>query len=228
MIKVRPYNKPLKPIKLPLECSEMTAPNQPPMPGYGPAVVSTQPVPGTGVGYRGPPGLEYLAMIDHLLIKQQVELLEAFTGWESCNKYKIMNNLGQDVFFAKEDTDCCTRMVCGPGRPFEMNIVDNSGKEVIHLVRPLRCTGCCFPCCLQEMEVHSPLGTIIGSVEQKWTLCTPLFAIKNERGEEIMTIEGPVCGCECCSDIDFNITSAGDGSEVCRNVLCDKHNYNIN
>ena len=143
-----------------------------------------------------------------------MELLEAFTGWESCNKYKIMNNLGQDVFFAKEDTDCCTRMCCGPGRPFEMNIVDNSGKEVIHLVRPLRCQGCCFPCCLQELEVHSPAGTIIGSVEQKWTLCTPLFAIKNERGEEILTIEGPLCGFECCSDIDFNITSAGDGSEV--------------
>ena len=79
----------------------MIAPNQPPMPGYGPAVVTTQPVPGTGMGYIGPPGLEYLAMIDHLLIKQQVELLEAFTGWESCNKYKIMNNLGQDVLTGK-------------------------------------------------------------------------------------------------------------------------------
>ena len=68
----------LKPIKLrlnALKCSEMIAPDQPAMPGYGPAVVTTQPVPGTGVGYIGPPGLEYLAMIDHLLIKQQVELV---------------------------------------------------------------------------------------------------------------------------------------------------------
>ena len=94
--------------------------------------------------------------------KQKVELLEAFTGWESKNKYQITNTLGQDVFFAKENSDCLTRMCCGPGRPFEMNIVDNSGKEVIHLVRPLRCQGCCFPCCLQELEVHSPMGTIIG------------------------------------------------------------------
>ena len=80
-------------------------------------------------------GLEYLAMVDHLLIKQQVELLEAFTGWESCNKYRIFNSMGQDVFYAKEDNDCCTRMCCGPGRPFEMEIVDNLGREVIHLGR---------------------------------------------------------------------------------------------
>ena len=89
---------------------------------------------------------------------------------------------------------------CGPARPFDMNITDNTGMEVvitnihhtiiifivpdspymsiiclppppvqcvygqhfpkpsiarkvIHLNRPLRCQACCFPCCLQELEV---------------------------------------------------------------------------
>ena len=60
-------------------------------------------------------------------------MLEAFTGWESANKYRVFNSLGQDVFYAMEDNDCCTRMCCGSSRPFEMNIVDNLGKEVIHL-----------------------------------------------------------------------------------------------
>ena len=103
--------------------------------------------------YIGPPGLEYLAMVDQLLIKQKVEILEAFTGFESANKYKVLNSLGQDVFSAKEDTDCCTRQCCGPSRPFEMNILDNQQQEVLHLVRSLRCQSCCFPCCLQELEV---------------------------------------------------------------------------
>ena len=88
-------------------------------------------------------------------------MLEMFTGWESANKYRVFNTLGQDVFFAREDNDCCTRMCCGPGRPFEMEIVDNSGREIIHLVRPLRCQGCCFPCCLQVILTTLSVDQIV-------------------------------------------------------------------
>lgn len=42
-----------------------------------------------------PPGLEYLTTIDQLLVKQKVELLEAFTGFETNNKFTIKNSLGQ-------------------------------------------------------------------------------------------------------------------------------------
>ena len=97
------------------------------------SVVSNQPTSGYVPGYVGPQGLEYLASVDHLLVKQQLEVLEVMTGWEDNNKYRVFNSLGQDVFYAKEDNDCCTRMCCGSGRPFEMNIVDNLGKEVMHL-----------------------------------------------------------------------------------------------
>ena len=38
--------------------------------------------------------------------------------------------LFQNVYKAKEDTECCTRMVCGPNRPFEMQIFDNADNEV--------------------------------------------------------------------------------------------------
>ena len=89
--------------------------------------------------YVGPPGLEYLAMVDQLIIKQKVELVEAFIGFESANKYK--------VFYAKEDSNCSIRQFCGPLRPFEMNILDTQMQEALHLVRPFRC------CFLEELEV---------------------------------------------------------------------------
>lgn len=41
--------------------------------------------------------LEYLTTVDQLLIKQKVELLEAFTGFETNNKFTIKNSLGQKV-----------------------------------------------------------------------------------------------------------------------------------
>ena len=139
-----------------------------------PPMVSAQPPPGC------PPGLQYLTMVDQLLVKQKVEILEAFTGFETANKYKVFNSLGQEVYYAKEDTDCCTRQCCGPARPFDMNITDMQGQEVIHLNRPLRCQSCCFPCCLQELEVSSPPGSVIGKIEQKWSIIYPNFVIKDQ------------------------------------------------
>ena len=45
---------------------------------------------------------------------------------------------GQEIFDAVEETDCCTRNCCGPQRPFDLEIADLSGNELIHLYRPLR------------------------------------------------------------------------------------------
>ena len=49
-----------------------------------------------------PPGLEYLTQIDQILVHQQVEVLEALTGWETRNRYRVRNTLGQDVYYAVE------------------------------------------------------------------------------------------------------------------------------
>merc|ERR1712142_1146374 len=87
---------------------------QPPYDGQG-GVMMAPPQPPAGC----PPGLQYLSTVDQLVVKQKVEILEAFTGFETNNKYKIFNSLGQ-VYTSKEDTDCLTRQCCGPARPFDM------------------------------------------------------------------------------------------------------------
>ncbi|XP_075160273.1 phospholipid scramblase 1 isoform X2 [Haematobia irritans] len=154
-----------------------------------------------------PRGLEYLTSIDQLLVKQKVELLEAFTGFETNNKFSIKNALGQKVYYAIEDTDCCTRQMCGPARPFEMKIFDNFRNEVMHLHRPLACSSCCFPCCLQSMEVSAPPGNVIGTIEQEWTICSPAFRLKNHVGDTVLRIEGPFCTFSFCGDVEFQILS---------------------
>ncbi|KAK8729745.1 hypothetical protein OTU49_008295 [Cherax quadricarinatus] len=161
-----------------------------------------------------PPGLEYLTMVDQLLIKQKVELLEAFTGFETCNKYKVQNSLGQQVYFAAEDTDCCTRQCCGPMRPFDMKIMDNAQNEVIHLNRPLACASCCFPCCLQSIEVTSPPGNVIGSVRQEWSILAPKYTVRNSSDDVILRIEGPICTWSLCGDVEFKVLSADGDVQV--------------
>lgn len=153
-------------------------------------------------------------MVDQLLVHQKVELLEAFTGFETANKYSVKNSMGQKVYAAAEVSDCCTRQCCGPLRAFDMKIVDNLGQEVIHLNRPLACTACCFPCCLQRMDVTSPPGSLIGSIEQEWSILSPKFSIKNATGETVLTMEGPICTFSICGDVDFHIYSKSGGTKV--------------
>lgn len=164
---------------------------------------------------RCPPGLEYLSMIDQLIVNQKVELLEAFIGFETQNKYAIRNTLGQKVYYAAEDSNCCARNCCGPIRPFEMTILDNYKNEVIHFHRPFACATCWFPCCLQTLEVSSPPGTIIGTVEQKWSILFPSFVVKNANGDVVLRIDGPFCTISCCCrDVVFNIFSADGKTKV--------------
>ncbi|XP_060785124.1 phospholipid scramblase 1-like [Neoarius graeffei] len=163
---------------------------------------------------RCPPGLEYLTQVDQLLIHQQVELLEVILGWESNNKYLVKNTLGQQVFFVAEDNDCCNRNFCGSLRSFVLHILDNMGQEVMTLTRPLRCDGCCCPCCLQELEVQSPPGIPIGYVIQTWHPYLPKFTIQNEQKQDVLKIVGPCCSCRCCSDVNFEVISLDEKESV--------------
>uniref|UniRef100_A0A1B6DDL0 Phospholipid scramblase n=1 Tax=Clastoptera arizonana TaxID=38151 RepID=A0A1B6DDL0_9HEMI len=161
-----------------------------------------------------PPGLEYLCSIDQLLVHQKVEILEALIGFETKNKFTIKNSVGQKVFYAVEDSDCCTRNCCGPIRPFGMKILDNYKNQIMYFNRPLACSSCWFPCCLQKLEVFAPVGCLIGSVEQEWSILTPQFSIKNAAGDTVLQIEGPICTFSMCGDVEFNILSRDGGTVV--------------
>lgn len=86
-----------------------------------------------------------------------------------------------------------------------MKILDNYSHEIVHLYRPLACSSCCFPCCLQTMEVSAPPGNPIGTVEQEWTICCPSFAVKNHTGDTVLRIEGPLCTFSMCGDVEFKV-----------------------
>lgn len=161
-----------------------------------------------------PSGLEYLTQLDQLVIKQKVELMEMFTGMETNNKYELKNSMGQTCYKAAEKSNFCERQCCGPLRSFEMLINDNTNREVLHLTRPLKCQSACCFCCLQEVDVTSPVtGETIGLIRQKCDPCLPVFEIQDASGNAVFEIKGPCCQINCCNDINFPITT-NDGTEV--------------
>lgn len=167
-----------------------------------------------------PPGLEYLSTLDQILVHQKVELLEVMTGWETKNKYSVKNSMGQQCYYAFEESETCHRLCCGSERGFVMHIVDNTNQEVLRAVRDFKCcVGCC--CCVSGetcayiIDVQSPVGVSIGRIIQLRSSWKPKYAVQNANHETMLVIEGPCCVCDgpCCTkDIPFKVFTA-DGSQ---------------
>ncbi|XP_015784441.1 phospholipid scramblase 2-like [Tetranychus urticae] len=182
---------------------------------YGAKLPLTNPdgwQPGRPVPFS-PPGLENLIQIDKILVKQRVD----FSG----NNYHIKNRMGRQIYSAIEDTTFFTRCCCGPMRPFNMKITDDEEREVINLYRPLACKHCCFPGCLQSMQVTAS-GVACGYIEQTWSLWQPRFNVCDASGETVLRIKGPSCTFSlgpfdlfsCCRDVKFKVLTRDGKHEI--------------
>ena len=58
---------------------------------------------------------------------------------------------------------------------------------------------------MQEVEIFANGGEKIGSIQQIWKLQNPKYSIRDAQGNEVLTIFGPVCQINCCSDVDFQV-----------------------
>ncbi|KAF0761308.1 phospholipid scramblase 2-like [Aphis craccivora] len=161
-----------------------------------------------------PNGLEYLSTLDQLFVIQQKGMIEgeklqkSLLKGNSNKKFTIENSASQLVYYAIEDNDCCTRNYWGKSRPFEMRILDNYRNEVIHLSKPLACKSYFLPFYLQIIEVFSPPGCLVGTIEHDWLFLTPFFTVRNAANEEVFKIKGPICRFSMCgSDVEFKILS---------------------
>ncbi|KAK9403009.1 phospholipid scramblase 1-like [Crotalus adamanteus] len=111
------------------------------------------------------------------------------------------------VYFATEENNFCVRNCLGSLRPFTMVISNHVGQQVIHLVRPFRCDGCCCPCCLQELEIQAPPGLPVGYIQQLWHPCLPKFVIQNEAHRDVLKIIGPFITSACFGNVVFEVTA---------------------
>ena len=116
------------------------------------------------------------------------------------------------MYWAQENTECCSRQCCGAHRPFTINIHDPTGKSVMHLTRPVRLNTawcCCLlpiNCCfLQDMLVTDINNAPIGRVVQRYALCQPWFDLEDETGAVLASIRGPYCTWACFGDVRFEL-----------------------
>lgn len=147
----------------------------------------------------------YLKNASSLHVAQKVELLEAFVGFETANKYVVKDQAGNKLFYAMEESGCCTRQCCGNARNFTMSIKDVAGQDVMLIDRPINCSlfcGLCFP---DSVTVTAPGGQVLGYVQQEFSFMKPKFALKNAAGATILKVVGPFCPMACMGTVEFQV-----------------------
>ncbi|XP_065285747.2 phospholipid scramblase 2-like [Dermacentor albipictus] len=185
----------------------LQSPQSAPPGGSGhPLLLGHMPKPATSVVC--PPGLEYLTVLDQIILDQQGKIAEA-VGVEIANSYVVRNSSGQLIYCLNEDSTCCTRNCCGPFRCFVMNVMDQKNDVVMRFVRYLRLPCSYICCCRQAMQVQAPPGNVISDVRQRWSIWYPTFAIYDPDGMKQLEVVGGLCtsSLPCKCDVDFEVRS---------------------
>jgi Scramblase len=129
-------------------------------------------------------------------------------GCEVSNVYDMVSVQDKSpLFVARERSNCCLRICCGPLRPLELSVTENDNEgddEILHIDRPFRwCCCACIPSqqCRQNMYAMSGDGVLLGRVEQPCWFCMPQLDVYDERqgvdSPPVMSAHGPCCNCHC-------------------------------
>ncbi|GMS98964.1 hypothetical protein PENTCL1PPCAC_21139, partial [Pristionchus entomophagus] len=162
-----------------------------------------------------PPGLEFLDGLNKIIIRQKQELIEIVTAIEIPNRYSIETPTGEQIYFAAEDADFVQAQVMGADRGYRIKVFDGYNRVAFTIARPLQYCKCgCCACC-DGCKRHSTIegaGEIFGAMRTRRACCASSLTITDEHDKDVITIDGPCCCSRCCSDADFPLKSAVNGS----------------
>ncbi|CAH2061034.1 unnamed protein product, partial [Iphiclides podalirius] len=153
--------------------------------------------------------LEDLSAVDRLLITKRLRVRSVIFLRGKKNKFFVRTPDSNLVFTVEEENSWWVGYLCYGLRPMQLRVINNLGQEVMRINRPYACTARVLPCQLQHLEVFSPPGRLIGTIEQQWAAVRPLYLVRNEDGDEVFTIRGPYVTISLFRDVEFTIRRQG-------------------
>lgn len=130
--------------------------------------------------------MDSLKDVDSLVIQQQKEWGEILTGFETKNKYSVMNAAGRQLYYAAEiGGNFLVRMFLKAWRPFEIAIVNPSNDRIMTLKSPFRFY-------FRELHILTPSGQMLGRIQRRFTLLRRRYTVHDAQGTELLELFGPL------------------------------------
>ncbi|XP_061426382.1 phospholipid scramblase 2-like [Lethenteron reissneri] len=167
-----------------------------------------------------PPGLEFMSQVDQLLVSKLRENTEETASELGTVSFKVKNSMGQRVFFVTKRPYPALALTPsraqGAACSWEATMTDGGSREVMRVVRRFRCGCHRCSCNVDDMEVQSPPGSIIGYLRQKVTETEPTFAVTDVSNKAQLWLRGPSCAVYCTVNnaVSYQILSKDERTQV--------------
>lgn len=132
--------------------------------------------------------LPALAVAQAVTVKQRRELAE-LVGFETRNKYEVVDDKGAVIGFAAEQQKgflgFLLRHFLGHWRSFEVHVFDAQRALVLNVLHPFRWF-------FQRLEVRAADGRMLGAVQQRLAFINKRFDIVDAQERVIFSVSSPI------------------------------------
>ena len=124
-----------------------------------------------------------LTPYQELVVRQQIERLEVFTGFETANRYTVSTPEGEPLLHAYEESGWMARQFLRSHRPLTLNIIDPGGQTVLSASRG-------FFWYLSHLHMQDGAGKPLGSLRRRLTFFNRKFSLEDSSGVSIAEVQG--------------------------------------
>jgi len=132
--------------------------------------------------------MEKLSSIDGLVVNQKKEWGEILTGFETKNKYVVLDTYGKELYIAVEEGgSTIMRWLLKAMRPFKISIrnYDNQNQLLLRVVRPFRFY-------FHQLNIFDSKGMLLGTIQRQFSLLRRVYTVLDTSGEELYQLFGPI------------------------------------
>jgi uncharacterized protein YxjI len=122
---------------------------------------------------------------DELIVQQQVEPLEVFTGFETQNRYSVLTPQGDALLYAYEESGFMARQFLRTHRPLTINVMDDQSNPVLSASRS-------FYWFFSHLHIKDAAERHIGSLRRRFAIFTRKFTLEGPDGLPIAEMRGPL------------------------------------
>ncbi len=130
--------------------------------------------------------MEQLKALDSLVVKQVKEMGEILTGFETKNRYSIIDENGGEVYFAQEvGGSFWVRTFLKAVRPFTIILNNPGGQAVLTFKRPFRWF-------FYELSIYDAQENLLGTIKRQFDLLRRVYSVRDADGQEMFQLFGPI------------------------------------